>query len=58
MCEFEMYLTPHELSMVQKRPVAEIFDDIKNKRLDYIMTDDGIRILSCSIPDGFSEPFD
>ncbi|MCI9591563.1 MAG: hypothetical protein HFG42_13635 [Lachnospiraceae bacterium] len=57
MCEFEMYLTPHELSMVQKRPLSEIFDDIKNKRLDYILTDDGIRIPSCFIPDDFSEPF-
>ncbi len=58
MCEFEMYLTPHELSMVQQRPVSEIFDDIRNKRLDYIVTDDGIRIRRRFIPDGFSEPFD
>ncbi len=58
MCEFEMYLTPHELSMVQKRPLPEIFDDIRNRRLDYIMTEDGIRIPRRFIPDGYSEPFD
>jgi hypothetical protein len=44
---FEMLLTPNELSLVEKRSLSEIFNDIRAGLIPYIITDDGIRIKTC-----------
>lgn len=39
-----LYLSPSELAFVRNVPIYAIFDEIRQKTIDYQMTDDGIKI--------------
>lgn len=39
-----IYLSPMELAYVRNVPLSEIFEEIRQKTIPYVLTDDGIEI--------------